>query len=388
VSALALGPVAAAGRIRAEALRLGFDLVGIADVAPLEARERYEAWLASGRHGDMAYLATPRHRERRADLDRILPGVRSVVCVALCYPPSDDAARARRLGRIARYAAGEDYHRVMADKLAALETLVVELLPGARALGYADTGAILERAWAQRAGLGWIAKNTCLISPRIGSWLFLGELLVDRDLAADPPFALDHCGTCRRCIDVCPTQAIVAPHELDARRCISYLTIEHRGAIPRELRPAVGDWVFGCDLCQEVCPWNRFAPPAREARLHARALDGWTLERFLELDDAAFRALFADSPIKRARRDGFLRNVCVALGNRGEASALPALAHTLASDPAALVRSHAAWAIGEITARSTSGDAVGILSRAAESDADAAVREEAALALTRARAPR
>jgi len=344
-----------ATRIKARALELGFDAVGIAGVEPLEGRAHFEAWLAAGHHGGMAWLATDRERERRADPARILPGLKAVICVALCHEPAREPARDLRLGRIARYAAGTDYHRIMRDRLRALERSVRELLPGAKTLWYSDTGAILERGWAERAGLGWIGKHTGLISRRLGSWFLLGELLVDRPLDADSPYAREHCGTCRRCLEACPTGAIIAPHQLDARRCISYLTIELRGAIPAALRPLVGDWVFGCDVCQEACPWNRFAPPASETRLHARTLDGWSLERFLTLDEAGFSALFATSPVRRTRRAGFLRNVCVALGNRAHAVAAPALADSavplaaaLAADPDALVRMHAAWALGEI----------------------------------------
>jgi len=324
----------------------------------------------------MAYLATDRHRERRASIGRVLPGARSVVCVALCYESVRDATRDARLGRIARSAGGEDYHRVKRDRLGELERYIQLELAGARTLSYSDTGAILERDWAQRTGLGWIGKNTCLLSPSVGSYFLLGEILVDRALDASAPFATDHCGTCSRCIDACPTGAIVAPHRLDARRCISYLTIELRGPIPRELRPLVGDWIFGCDVCQEVCPWNRFAPPAREARLHARSLEGWTLERFLDLDDAAFRELFETSPIRRAKRAGFLRNVCVALGNRRDVAAAPRLARTLREDPEPLVRGHAAWALGEIAAANTAVDAAGALHAACE-DWDPFVRDEA-----------
>jgi epoxyqueuosine reductase len=338
-------------RIKARALELGFAAAGVAAVSPLEAEDRYRAWLAAGRHGGMQWLASPRHRERRADPARILPGVRSVVCVALLHPPDRDPGRDARLGRIARYAAGEDYHRVMKDKLGALARTAAETLPGGRCLWYSDTGAILERGWAERAGLGWIGKHSGLLTRGLGSWFLLGELLLDRDLLPDPPLLREHCGTCRRCLDACPTGAIVAPYQVDARRCISYLTIEHRGPIPRALRPLLGDWVFGCDVCQEVCPWNRFAPPARQARLHARALEGWTLERFLELDEPGFAALFAHSPVRRARRSGFLRNVCVALGNRGAAGSVPALTRALDRDPEPLVRSHAAWALGEIGRR-------------------------------------
>jgi epoxyqueuosine reductase len=381
----------AADRIRTWALKLGFEAAGIAAVEPLEARAHFEAWLAAGRNGAMGYLAGPKHRERRADPARILPGIRSVVCVALCHEPARDAARDLRLGRIARYAAGEDYHRVMRDRLRGLQRFIGEVaLPGARALWYSDTGAILERGWAERAGLGWIGKHSGLLSERFGSWFLLGEILVDRALEPDPPVARERCGTCARCIEACPTGAIVAPYQLDARLCISYLTIELRGPIPRGLRPLVGDWIFGCDVCQEVCPWNRFAPPAREARLHARTLEGWTLERFLTLDEAGFDALFAGSPIRRAQRAGFVRNVCVALGNRGEAGAVPALAMALASDPDALVRMHAAWALGEIGRRSAAASAVwavddvaGVLRVAGAGDVSADVREEAGAALAR-----
>jgi epoxyqueuosine reductase len=375
----------AARRVKARALDLGFEAVGIAAVAPLEASAHYEAWLAAGRHGGMGYLASRAHRERRADPARILRDIRSVVCVALCHEPERNPERDRRLGRIARYASGEDYHRVMRDKLGTLEREIErDLLPGSRALWYSDTGAILERGWAERAGLGWIGKHAGLLSERVGSWFLLGEVLVDRALAADSP-PVERCGSCRRCIDACPTGAIVAPYQLDARLCISYLTIELKGAIPVELRASVGDWVFGCDICQEVCPWNRFAPPAREARLHARTLEGWTLERFLTLDEAAFAALFAGSPIRRAQRAGFLRNVCVALGNRGEADSVPALGRTLSWDVSPLVRGHAAWALGEIARGDGSSRAAvrQALERAAGHDLDPDVRAEALAALER-----
>ena len=377
--------------IKARALELGFDAVGIAAVGPLEASAHYEAWLAANRHGEMSYLASPRNRGRRHDPSRILKDLRSVVCVALCHEPERDHGRDRRLGRIARYAAGEDYHRVMRDSLGSLERWIErELLPGSRALWYSDTGAILERGWAERAGLGWIGKHSGMLSECLGSWFLLGEVLLDRELTPDLPLAHEHCGTCRRCLEACPTGAIVAPYQLDARLCISYLTIELRGAIPIELRPSIGDWIFGCDVCQDVCPWNRFAPSARESRLHARDLEGWTLERFLSLDQAGFDRLFAGSPIRRAQRSGFLRNVCVALGNRREQGAVPALARALHWDPAPLVRGHAAWALGEIgrggAERATSEPAGPIhraLTRAVAVDACEDVRAEARAALMR-----
>jgi epoxyqueuosine reductase len=383
-------PASPARLIKDRALALGFDAVGIAGIAPLEAHQHYEAWLAAGRHGTMSWLATPRSRDRRADPARILPRIASVVCVALCHEPASDPDRARRLGRIARYAAGEDYHRLMREKLGALQDYIEgEALPGARALWYSDTGAILERGFAERAGIGWAGKHGGVLSRELGSWFLLGEVLVDRALDPDRP-GIGHCGTCERCIEACPTRAIVGPGEVDARRCISYLTIELRGPIPIDLRPLIGDWIFGCDICQEVCPWNRFAPAAREARLHARALDGWTLERFLSLDEPGFASLFAASPIRRARRGGFLRNVCVALGNRRDAAAVPALIHALDDDPDDLVRSHAAWALGEIgAALGAEGAACAVddiaaaLGRGRAGDPSRAVRDEARAALGR-----
>lgn len=374
-------------RLKARALALGFDAVGVAGVSALEAQGHYEVWLAAGRHGDMHWLASDKHRARRQHPELLVRDIRSVLCVALCYPPERESARDHRLGRIARYAAGEDYHAVMRDKLYELECWIrTELFPGSGSLWYSDTGAILERGWAERAGLGWIGKHSGLLSRSLGSWFLLGEVLMDRELESDAPLATEHCGTCTRCIDVCPTQAIVAPYQVDARLCLSYLTIEHKGSIPRALRRSIGDWIFGCDLCQEVCPWNRFAPAAREARLHARALEGWTLEQFLDLDEPTFRALFADSPIRRADREGFVRNVCIALGNRRDHRAGAALARRLSGDAAAVVREHAAWALGEILAGETlESDAraafCAALTHACEQDPAPEVRAEAALAL-------
>ena len=329
----------------------------------------------------MHYLASPKHRERRHDPARMLRGIKAIACIAMCHEPRLDESRAQRVGRIARYAGGDDYHHVMRDRLRILEREFRGAPLHARALWYSDTGAILERAWAERSGLGWIAKNACLISPKLGSNFLLAELLIDRELEPDSPFPLHHCGTCSSCIDACPTQAIVAPQQVDARRCISYLTIELRGPIPRELRPLIGEWIFGCDICQDVCPWNRFAPPAREARLHARELEGWTLEGFLSLDDSRFAELFAGSPIRRTQRSGFLRNVCVALGNRRDASTVPALMRALTLDPEPLVRGHAAWALGEIRrAAGAMAHVLAALLEAADSDGDPFVRDEARMA--------
>jgi epoxyqueuosine reductase len=370
--------------IKARALELGFDAVRIAAVAPghsdadvpelsttdtsgaatpppalagTPGADHFVAWLGAGRHGGMSWLATARNRARRADPARILRGINSILCVALCHEPEADAARDQRLGRIARYAAGEDYHRIMRDLLGTLARFIEETLPGARALWYADTGAILERGWAERAGLGWNAKHSGLISPTLGSWLLLGEVLVNHELEPDAPFDRERCGTCTRCLEACPSGAIVAPGQVDARRCISYLTIEHPGPIQPELRPLMADWIFGCDLCQEVCPWNRLAPAPREVRLRALQFDDWTIERFLTLDEPGFRALFATSAIRRSGRGRFLRNVCVALGNRGQAAASPALERARDTDSDPLVREHAAWALAEIARRAGSNNA-------------------------------
>lgn len=370
-------PEARARSLRARAAELGFEAVAIATVEPLEARAHYEAWLAAGRHGGMSWLASDKHRQRRSDPERVLRSLRAVLCVAMVHPPGRDPVRDQRLGRIARYAAGEDYHRLMHERLLTLQRYARSLVPGSRALWYADTGAILERGWAERAGLGWIGKHTGLLSQTLGSWFLLGEVLLDYEVTTDAPVR-EHCGRCTRCIDACPTRAIVAPYQLDARLCISYLTIEHRGAIPRELRARIGDWIFGCDLCQEACPWNRFAPPAREARLHARELADWSLERFLSLDEETFHAVFAGSPIRRTGRDGFVRNVCVALGNRGDAGAVDALTRTLRDDPSPLVRAHAAWALGQIGRRDGAArERAAAALVAAAGDMDASVREEA-----------
>jgi epoxyqueuosine reductase len=377
--------------IKERALGLGFDAVGVVAVEPLEDREHLARWLARGFHGAMDYMR--RNAARRADPGLVLEGCRSVVCVALAYGPARDPERDARLGRFARYAVGQDYHRVFGEKLEALCAWLAQREPRAQTLWYVDTGPVLERAWAERAGLGWIGKHSGLLSRDRGSWFLLGEVLVDVELEPDRR-ATHHCGTCTACLEACPTRAIIGPYQLDARLCISYLTIELRGPIPRALRPLVGDHVFGCDLCQEVCPWNRFAREAHEARLAPLpALARQTLAGFLVLDEAGFRGLFATSPIRRARRAGFLRNVCVALGNRADPASVPALLRALQHDPEPLVRGHAAWALGRILAlaappveAAVAASVRAALAAAAHADVDAAAREEARLALEESRA--
>jgi epoxyqueuosine reductase len=336
--------------IKQRALKLGFDRVGIAPAErPLHA-DFYLDWLGRGLHGEMHYLSRPDAVERRLDPGAALPQARSIIVVALNYNLQDGGPVSdRSLPVIARYARGTDYHRIFEAKLEALTESLQELVgTQVAARFYVDYGPVLERDHAQRAGLGWIGKNTLLIDPEIGSYIFLGELLTDLELETDQPFQPDHCGTCDSCIVACPTGAITAPRELDARRCISYLTIELRGPIPRDLRPLIANRIFGCDICQEVCPWNRDLAETNEARFRAREdVTGSELVTLMSLNEEGFRARFAGTAISRAKRSGFLRNVAVALGNWGEPDALPALVTGL-NDSEPLIRGHSAWSLGRI----------------------------------------
>ena len=317
-----------ASLVKQKAVELGFDLVGIATGTLPEHGVAFRQWLADGCHGEMNHLA--RRADERLDLARVFPGTQSIIVVGMNYYNAGAAG-------VARYAsAPRDYHDVMGAKLKAL----AEFVGG---VWYVDTGPILERDLAQRAGLGWIGKHTNLINRNFGNWILLGEILTTRELAPDAP-EREHCGTCRRCLDACPTGALTAPYRLDARRCISCLTIESKGAIPEELRAKIGDRVFGCDACLEACPWNRFA---REAATF-RPRDWPPLAEFLGWDDARFSEYFRGTPVFRLKRARFLRNVCVALGNRGDASALPVLQRAASGDPEPLVREHAAWAINKL----------------------------------------
>jgi epoxyqueuosine reductase len=349
-----------ADALKRRAHEMGFSLVGITSAAPSEHADFLRRWLAAERHGAMSYLARGDAVARRADLRGTLAGVRSVLVVAHEYFQKDPPGVPEdpSLAVIARYARGDDYHDVVKDKLDELSRWLGERAGPVEGRAYVDTGPILERELASRAGLGWFGRNTMLIHPERGSYFFLGVLLLDLELAPDPPFIEDRCGTCRACLDACPTGALLGRDEdgapvIDARRCISYLTIELRGSIPVELRPALGNRVFGCDICQEVCPWNeRFARPAEEAAYGARpGLDGGRLvalaERLLGVDEEGFGGLFRGSPLRRAKRSGLLRNVCVALGNWGSEEAVPLLVRAL-TDPSPLVRGHAAWALGKV----------------------------------------
>jgi epoxyqueuosine reductase len=334
--------------IRAEALALGFDAVGFAAPELLPAaRADLAEFLARGYHGDMGWLAT-RAEERAAPL-RLWPEVKSVIVLGLNYgPPADPLAQEweRDRGNISVYARGRDYHDVLKARLRRLAAFIAARWPGALKI-FTDTAPVMEKPLAQRAGLGWQGKHTNLVSRELGSWLFLGEIYLGLEL---PPDAAeeDHCGGCQRCLEICPTQAFPAPYKLDARRCISYLTIEHKGHIAPELRPLIGNRIYGCDDCLAVCPWNKFAQAAHEAGLKARPeLDAPRLAMLAGLDDAAFRALFSGSPIKRVGRDRFLRNVLIAIGNSGDTSLLSVVEARLA-DPSPLVRAMAVWALGRL----------------------------------------
>ncbi|MBK9138398.1 MAG: tRNA epoxyqueuosine(34) reductase QueG [Verrucomicrobia bacterium] len=339
--------------LQAKALELGFNACRVAAASPPDHAEALTRWLAEGCHGEMAWLARNAAKRRQPDL--VLPGARSVILVAASYkamtPSPAPTTLPRITGTVARYARYADYHQVIGPRLAELTAWLNHLGgPATRSLWYVDTGPVLERDLAQRAGIGFIGKHTNLISRRMGNWLLLGEILTTLALEPDPP-EVNRCGACTRCLAACPTRAITAPFRLDARRCISYLTIELKGPIPLELRPALGDRIFGCDDCLAVCPWNRFAEAARLLQPHARPdLARPDLIDWLKLDEAGFKRRFAGTALERTKRRGLLRNVCVALGNAGDARALPALARA-AADPEPLIAEHAAWAVREIEAR-------------------------------------
>lgn len=331
------------------ASRLGFDVCRVAAVAaPAGHASEFQTWIDGGYHGDMAWMERAPHR--RMDPREVLPEVKSVIVVALNYyqEGASEFPDAGSMGRVARYAWGEDYHDLMDQKLRAVCRHLEE--QGGTQKLYVDTGPVLERDWATSAGLGWNGKSTVQIHAKLGAWFFLGEILTTLEIPPDPQ-SRDHCGSCTRCMVACPTNAIDRVRHLDARRCISYLTIESKGTIPMEFRRAIGNRIYGCDECLEVCPWNRFAKASQEAAFAAKKfVHGMILRDFLTLDDAAFRALFRNSPIRRIKRPAFLRNVCIALGNVGDVRDLSAL-QSAAQDPHPLIAEHALWAIGEISGR-------------------------------------
>lgn len=339
-------PAQLTAELKRQASALGFAAAGACPAVTAPGWPRLADWLAAGYDGDMHYF---RARQQAYQHPRhVLAGAQSLLVMAFPYRTSDPQPTHPGTGRIASYAWGTDYHELIHRRLEPLVAHLRQLVPGAAARGVVDSAPLLEREYAQLAGLGWIGKNGLLLSRELGSWFFLAVLLTDIELAYDLPHTADHCGTCTACLDACPTQAFVAPYRLDPRRCISYLTIELRAEIPPELRPGLGDWLFGCDVCQEVCPWNRHAPATAEPDLAPRpAQDPLALGPLFATSDEEFRRRFRDTPLWRARRRGLLRNAALVLGNQADPAALPALAQALA-DPEPLVRQAAAWALGRI----------------------------------------
>ena len=353
--------------IRQRAQELGFDACHFTTAAPPVHSGEFQQWLAEHRHGEMAWLE--RNAHKRVEPQNVLPGAQSLVCLAVSYgigsggtsctsptnanpelPEPRRSIRTFTRGVVARYAQFADYHEILVEPLKALTSFIDSLEPGQRSLWYVDTGPILERDLAQRAGLGFVGKHTNLISRKLGNWFFLAEIITTLEIEPDAP-ERNRCGTCTRCISACPTAAITAPFQLDARRCISYLTIELKGSIPVELRPLIGNRIYGCDDCLAACPWNRFAREGRLMQPHARRdLQTPDLIELLALDNAAFKQRFAGSPILRTKRRGLLRNVCVALGNTADASALPAL-EAASNDVEPLIAEHARWAMEQIAKR-------------------------------------
>ena len=360
-----------------EARALGFDCVGVtAPDAIADAAKHFQAFLSAGAHGDMDWLAAS--PERRADPRVLWPGVRSVIMLGVNYGPDEnplDILGQRTRGAISVYAQGDDYHDVIKKRLKALARWLVAT-SGGEVKVFVDTAAVMEKPLAQTAGLGWQGKHTNLVSREFGSWLFLGAIFTELDLPRDDADG-DHCGSCQACLDICPTAAFPAPYKLDARRCISYLTIENKGPIPHEFRKAIGNRIYGCDDCLAACPWNKFAQAGREAKLAARdELRAPSLADLADLDDAAFRARFTKSPVKRIGRDRFIRNVLIAIGNSND-KALALAAERLLDDASPLVRGAAVWALSQLMGR---GEFEARAARAISTEADEAVRAEWRLA--------
>src|SRR5882672_427753 len=359
--------------IEQQARALGFDCIGIAAPEAITAAARYfRDFLASGAHGDMDWLAqTP---ERRTDPHALWPDVRSVIMLGVNYGPDDDplAILAQRTrGAISVYAQGDDYHDVIKKRLKAFARWLVATAP-CEVKVFVDTAAVMEKPLAQAAGLGWQGKHTNLVSRAFGSWLFLGAIYTTLDLPRDDT-ETDHCGSCQACLDICPTAAFPAPYKLDARRCISYLTIENKGPIPNEFRKAIGNRIYGCDDCLAVCPWNKFAQTGRETKLAARdELRAPSLADLARLDDAAFRARFTKSPVKRIGRDRFIRNVLIAIGNSND-KALAIEAERLLEDDSPLVRGAAAWALSQLMGQ---GEFSALAAKLIDMESDETVRAE------------
>jgi epoxyqueuosine reductase len=370
---LKLSPAEVKAALASEARALGFDCVGVTDPDAIADAGRYfRAFLDAGAHGDMDWLAAK--PERRADPRVLWAGVRSVIMLGVNYGPDENPLailQQRTRGAISVYAQGDDYHDLIKKRLKALARWLVAAA-GGEVKVFVDTAAVMEKPLSQAAGLGWQGKHTNLVSREFGSWLFLGAIFTTSDLPRDEADT-DHCGSCQACLDICPTAAFPAPYKLDARRCISYLTIENKGPIPHEFRKAIGNRIYGCDDCLAVCPWNKFARAGREAKLAARdELRAPDLAYLARLDDSAFRALFAKSPVKRVGRDRFIRNVLIAIGNSND-SALTVEAERLLDDESPLVRGAAVWALSQLMGRE---EFAALMSRAISSEADETVRAE------------
>ncbi|MBR1169707.1 tRNA epoxyqueuosine(34) reductase QueG [Bradyrhizobium liaoningense] len=370
---LSLDPTELKAALAREAHALGFDCIGVTAPGTIDAAGKYFLeFIASGGHGDMDWLAN--QPERRVDPRGLWADVRSVIMLGVNYGPDSDplaVLKQRTRAAISVYAQGDDYHDIIKKRLKALARWLVATVPSDVKV-FVDTAAVMEKPLAQTAGLGWQGKHTNLVSREFGSWLFLGAIYTTLDLPRDAA-EIDHCGSCRACLDICPTAAFPAPYKLDARRCISYLTIENKGPIPHEFRKAIGNRIYGCDDCLAACPWNKFAQEGREAKLAARdELRAPDLAELARLGDAAFRALFTKSPVKRIGRDRFLRNVLIAIGNSGEA-ALADAARRLLDDSSPLVRGAAVWALGQLVSRE---EFEAMRSAAARKEHDDSVREE------------
>ncbi len=361
-------------RLKAEALRLGFDLAAATPAIVPPEIDRFHRWLDAGHSGEMAYMA-----DRRAAYQHpsnVSEAAQSLLVLAVNYRSVDPPSAKPDTGFVSRYAWGDDYHDVIRRRLNRLADFHRQIVPHARVRGVVDTAPLLEREFAQLAGLGWIGKNTMLINRRLGSWLFLATLLTSERLAYDQPTTKDHCGTCRACLDACPTGALIDAHALDARRCISYLTIELRGSIPSELRPAIGDRLFGCDACQEVCPWNRRAPVTPDEPFGPiSGLNPVELTELFALDDEAFRERFRHTSLWRSRRRGILRNAAIVAGNSPATALIPALTKGL-NDTEPTVRTASAWALG----RCADPTAKAALAQRAAIESDPQVRQEIASA--------
>ncbi len=369
----ALAPADLKAALASEARALGFDCIGITTPGVLaDAGQHFRDFLAAGAHGDMDWLAA--HPERRTDPRTLWAGVRSIIMLGVNYGPDQDPLailQARTRGAISVYAQGDDYHDLIKKRLKALARWLVAT-SGCEVKVFVDTAAVMEKPLARAAGLGWQGKHTNLVSRQFGSWLFLGAIFTTLDLPQDETEP-DHCGSCRACLDICPTSAFPAPYRLDARRCISYLTIENKGPIPHEFRKAIGNRIYGCDDCLAVCPWNKFAQSGHEAKLAARdELRAPSLAELARLDDAAFRAQFTKSAVKRIGRDRFVRNVLIAIGNSND-RALAVEAERLLSDDSPLVRGAAVWALSQLLERAAF---LALAAKAMRAEPDETVREE------------